>query len=149
MAGKYTVDDFVTLKGKVKRTGSSSTAQQANIYLWLRAQGFGRAVVQGRSVFFKKTGGKVQLSTLVAMRYAFLAFLETHDFEYWPAGVTRHDLIEWFYATRPPARSALFQDCLFTELSQTEISQLTGPDEKNPATTDTLNFLQAPDRHRP
>lgn len=125
MVQQYTVSDFVTLEKKRKLTAVSSPAQQANIYLWLRAQGFGQTVVNGKTIFFRKQGDRLVPATMIAMRYAFLEFLETHDFTAWPEGITRHDLMEWFYATQPPARNHLFHECLFCELSPAEISSLT------------------------
>lgn len=123
MDKRYLVSNFVTLRVKRTVTAVCSPKQQMNIYEWLRDQGFGQSLLGRKTIFFQSTYDSIKPSSIIAMRYAFLKFLEIYDFEDWPQGVTRHDLLEWCYTTKPPKRNQFFKLCLFRELSIEEIHQ--------------------------
>jgi hypothetical protein len=131
MEKKYSVNDFVTLAAKKRVTAESSPAQQVNIYEWLRAQGFGQSTINGKTIYFRLVNGTIKPSSVIAMRYEFLKFLETCAFINWPEGITRHDLLEWYYATMPPKRNQLFKEYLFSELSEDEIHQYRMEDDSH------------------
>ncbi|NCD72529.1 hypothetical protein [Mucilaginibacter agri] len=120
MEKQYSISSFVNLSKNGKGAAISSNEQQPNLYQWLREAGFGQSELNGRTVFFKTVDNLVIPSSVIAMRYEFLNFLESYDFVEWPDGVTRADLIEWFYNTRPPERNELFRNYLYRELSETE-----------------------------
>ncbi|TFF37748.1 hypothetical protein [Mucilaginibacter psychrotolerans] len=123
MAQYYSVSDFVTLVSGQKVMAKSTPEQQRNIYLWLKKQGFGQALLNKRNIFFQIKDGALLPSSVIAMRYAFLQFLESEAFINWPEGVSRHDLLEWFYNTSPPKRNEAFKASLFTELTGEQIHQ--------------------------
>ncbi|NCD68032.1 hypothetical protein [Mucilaginibacter agri] len=122
MEKQYSINNFVTLSANGK-VAINSEEQQANLYRWFKEAGFGQSELNGKIVFFKIVNNVVVPSSIIAMRYEFLHFLESYDFREWPEGVTRLDLIEWFYDTRPPKRNELLRDFLYRELSKTEQEQ--------------------------
>ncbi|NCD68264.1 hypothetical protein [Mucilaginibacter agri] len=136
MGKQYSINNFVTLSKNGKAASTSSDEQQANLYQWLKEAGFGQSEINGKTVFFKTVDNHVMPSSVIAMRYEFLNFLESHDFVEWPEGVTRGDLIEWFYDTRPPKCNRLFSNYLYRKLSNMEEEQYMRYSGRHP----TLDF---------
>ncbi len=118
----YLVDfvSFIEIKSGVFKI-SCSVSQEACIYRWLVAQGFGRTLVDGKIITFHKTGDQIKPAQTWQMRDAFYGFLKAIPSNHLPDGLTGEDLLEWYYHTPPIKQNNLYRQYLKSSLTEMEI----------------------------
>ncbi|OOQ57803.1 hypothetical protein [Mucilaginibacter pedocola] len=101
----YKLSDFVSFEkdNSAGYKGRCSPQQEANIYRWLKAQGFGISAQDDELLIFRRTGEEIRPASVITMKRNFLNFLETARFIGLGNGIVLNDLINWFYDT-PPLR---------------------------------------------
>ncbi|MGN6640083.1 MAG: hypothetical protein ACTHJ8_14335 [Mucilaginibacter sp.] len=109
MENTYQLFDFVSIRGNVIR---QTVGQEGNMYQWLVTQGFGRAVIDGKDVTFRRTDAEVKPAAFWQMRDIFLDYLEKQG---------SHDLLNWFLSKSPMKQNNLYRHYLKSELTEQEI----------------------------
>ncbi|RFZ91130.1 hypothetical protein D0C36_19505 [Mucilaginibacter conchicola] len=122
MPDHYELSDFVSFEkdSRAGYTGRCSAVQEANIYRWLKEQGFGISEFGDELLIFRRSGEEILPASVISMKRNFLDFLETANFAGLENGVSRNDLINWFYDTPPLKRNECFISCLKEKLSTEE-----------------------------
>lgn len=123
MRKNYAVSDFVTLSANKKKTADCTFEQQANICAWLLGLGFGQTLLDGKRITYRRIEGTVKPGSILIMKDMLRKFFETHEFDGWPDGVGRNDLLEWYYKALPPKQNDIFRTGMERELSDDELHQ--------------------------
>ncbi|MFA6082765.1 hypothetical protein [Mucilaginibacter sp.] len=143
MANHHNLSDFVTLrKGRNFRADAKcSPSQEAYIYQWLKEGGFGISTIGSKTVMFKRNNDKIEPTSVIVMKHHFQDFLETAQFNDWPEGVGRHDLLEWYYRMSPLKQNGLFRHYLKDTLTEDEIHQYKMADDVHYRHTYEMNQM--------
>ncbi|RFZ91267.1 hypothetical protein D0C36_20255 [Mucilaginibacter conchicola] len=127
MPKNYQLSDFVSFKksGKLRYELHCTPRQEADIYRWLKEQGFGLSEADERVFTFRRIGGEIMPASVISMKRNFLAFLEAAAFESNDGDEPkRSELINWFFSMPPLKQNELFRLHLKDTLSPEEMSRI-------------------------
>lgn len=123
MKNTYQLSDFVSF---VKQTNDNyrivySIGQEGNIYRWLKTLGFGRTMVDGKLVTFRRTADGIQPAAFWQMNDVFQEMLEQVSSGDLPDGISRIDLLDWYLRRSPLKQNNLYRYYLESELNKAEV----------------------------
>lgn len=123
MEKNYQLSDFVSF---VKQANGNyrivcAIGQEGNIYRWLKTLGFGRTMVDGKLVTFRRIADGIKPAAFWRMEDAFHEMLERVSSRELPDGMDRIDLLDWYLQKSPLKQNNLYRHCLKNELSEAEV----------------------------
>ena len=120
------INDLIT----IKRTSSGqfiinqNISNQANLYRYLFELGFRFTKIKNKRFYYQRDKYKLTPIYFEDIRNGFKNALVEFNFSNIPDGLTKEEVINWFYHRKPIKNGGFFKECLTENLSDLEMSQL-------------------------
>lgn len=103
---------------------NQNTNNQANVYRYLFEIGFRFTKIKNKRFYYRRDQFKLIPSDFQDIKNGFKNALDEFNFSNIPDGLTKEEVINWFYHRRPIKNGGFFESILYENLSDFEINQL-------------------------
>jgi hypothetical protein len=120
------INDLITIKrttsGQFKF--SQNISNQANVYKYLYELGFRFTKIKNKRFYYRRDQFKLVPIYFQDIKDAFKNALDEFNFSNIPNGLSKEDVVNWFYHRRPIKNGGFFEAYLSEDLSDFELNQL-------------------------